>query len=76
MIAATNIEKIDALFYEKKHSVIAAARWPPSAAKYYQRYMKKHKINQFYEKKYDAKSEEFWKSIELTNKATTEDIKS
>ena len=31
--------------------------------------MKKHKINQFYEKKYDAKSEEFWKSIELTNKA-------
>ena len=31
--------------------------------------MKKHKINQFYEKKYDAKSEEFWKSVELPNKA-------
>merc|ERR1719284_712879 len=38
---------------------------PPSAAKYCERYMKKHNINQFYEKKYDAKSEDFWKSIEL-----------
>jgi len=45
---------------------------PPSAAKYCQRYMKKHKINQFYEKKYDAKSEEFWKSIELPNRADQE----
>ena len=61
---------------KRGRSIITAARLPPSAAKYCQRYMKKHKINQFYEKKYDAKSEEFWKSIELTNKATTEDIES
>ena len=63
-IAAMNIEKIDACSTRRGRSIIAAARLPPSTAKYCQRYMKKHKINQFYEKKYDAKSEEFWKSIE------------
>ena len=81
MIAVTNIEKIDALFYEKRMqhhcgSKIAAKCQVPSTEKFCERYMKKHKINQFYEKKYDAKSEEFWKSIELTNTATTEDIES
>ena len=56
--------------------IIAAARLPPSVAKFCQRYVKKHKISKFYEKKYDAKSEEFWKFIELPNKATTKDIES
>merc|ERR1712232_751235 len=40
---------------------------PKRAADYCANYMKKHKIKQFYNKKYDKANPEFWKSIELPN---------
>jgi len=40
---------------------------PKNAADYCANYMKKKGIKQFYNKKYDAKSKEFWQSIELPN---------
>jgi len=38
---------------------------PERAARYCYRYMEKKGIKQFYNTKYDAKSEEFWKKIDL-----------
>merc|ERR1711879_1133403 len=40
---------------------------PANAAKYCEEYMNKVGIKQFYATKYDAKSPEFWKKIELPN---------
>jgi len=40
---------------------------PEKAAQYCVRYMQRHKINQHYGKKYDAKSKDFWASINLPN---------
>ena len=40
---------------------------PKKAADYCSDYMRKKGIKQFYNKKYDAKSKEFWQSIELPN---------
>jgi hypothetical protein len=40
---------------------------PKRAADYCANYMAKKGIKQFYQKKYDAKNPEFWKSIELPN---------
>merc|ERR1712003_244105 len=40
---------------------------PKKAADYCVKYMNKKKIKQFYNKKYDAKNPDFWKSIELPN---------
>merc|ERR1712039_860051 len=40
---------------------------PKKAADYCVKYMNKKGIKQFYNKKYDAKSPDFWKSIELPN---------
>ena len=40
---------------------------PASAAAYCNRYMERKSIKQFYNMKYDAKSPEFWKKIELPN---------
>jgi len=40
---------------------------PASAADYCMKYMDKHKINQHYSTKYDAKSKEFWTKIGLPN---------
>merc|ERR1712187_525965 len=38
---------------------------PEKAAEYCAKYMSKHKINQFYKTKFDAKNPEFWKNIKL-----------
>merc|ERR1712039_648697 len=40
---------------------------PKKAADYCVKYMNKKQIKQFYNKKYDAKNPDFWKSIELPN---------
>jgi len=40
---------------------------PEKAARYCSNYMKKKGIKQFYNTKYDAKSPDFWKNIELPN---------
>jgi len=40
---------------------------PANAAKYCEKYMAKVGIKQFYATKYDAKSPEFWKKVELPN---------
>jgi NADH dehydrogenase FAD-containing subunit len=45
---------------------------PANAAGYCNKYMKKHGIKQFYNMKYAANDPEFWKKIELPNKADKE----
>eukprot|EP00415_Alexandrium_ostenfeldii_P001617 UN1617 len=45
---------------------------PPAAAKYCNRYMKKNKIEQFYEQPYEPKKDEFWAKIKLPKKADKE----
>lgn len=45
---------------------------PARAANYCARYMTKHGIKQFYQMKYDAKSDEFWNKIELPNRPDKE----
>jgi len=42
---------------------------PPGAAAYCSKYMARNGIHEFYNKKYDAKSEEFWTSIGFTGGA-------
>jgi len=42
---------------------------PDSAAEYCSEYMHAHEIKEFYNCKYDPKSDEFWKKIELPNGA-------
>jgi len=45
---------------------------PARAANYCAKYMTKHGIKQFYQMKYDAKSDEFWRKIELPNRPDKE----
>jgi len=47
---------------------------PDSAASYCSEYMSAVGIKEFYNCKYDAKSDDFWKSIELPNRADVEYI--
>jgi len=45
---------------------------PAKAAAYCKEYMDRNQIKQFYSMKYDAENKDFWKKIELPDKATKE----